>query len=181
MGSEMCIRDSTCTVTVKNTVKSSEMKIPLYIQSDYSKVKYGNSNLAVCGDGPTCLAMIASYKTGKTVTPAEIVKWCGNKYYINGSGTSYNIFSAAKKYGIKSVTKTSSTSMVLKALQEGKPVVSVQKRGLFTNNGTFIVLRGIDKDGKILVNSPKDRSVYRKLYDLQSQIAKTSSIFMIIN
>ena len=142
----------TCTVTVKNTVKSSEMKIPLYIQSDYSKVKYGNSNLAVCGDGPTCLAMIASYKTGKTVTPAEIVKWCGNKYYINGSGTSYNIFSAAKKYGIKSVTKTSSTSMVLKALQEGKPVVSVQKRGLFTNNGTFIVLRGIDKGGKILVN-----------------------------
>ncbi len=56
--------------------------------------------------------------------------------------------------------------MVLKALQEGKPVVSVQKRGLFTNNGTFIVLRGIDKDGKILVNSPKDRSVYRKSYDL---------------
>lgn len=42
--------------------------------------------------------------------PAEIVKWCGNKYYINGSGTSYNIFSATKKYGIKSVTKTSSTS-----------------------------------------------------------------------
>lgn len=171
----------TCTITVKNTVKRSEMKIPLYIQSDYSKVKYGNSNLAVCGDGPTCLAMIASYKTGKTVTPAEIVKWCGNKYYINGSGTSYNIFSAAKKYGIKSVTKTSSTSMVLKALQEGKPVVSVQKRGLFTNNGTFIVLRGIDKDGKMLVNSPKDRSVYSKSYDLQSQIAKTSSTFMIIN
>ena len=71
--------------------------------------------------------------------------------------------------------------MVLKALQEGKPVVSVQKRGLFTNNGTFIVLRGIDKDGKILVNSPKDRSVYRKSYDLQSLIAKTSSTFMIIN
>ena len=66
----------------KRQVKSSEMKIPLYIQSDYSKVKYGNSNLAVCGDGPTCLAMIASYKTGKTVTPAEIVKWCGNKMCI---------------------------------------------------------------------------------------------------
>lgn len=113
--------------------------------------------------------------------PAEIVKWCGNKYYINGSGISYNIFSATKKYGIKSVTKTSSTSKALKALQEGKPVVSVQKRGLFTNNGTFIVLRGIDKGGKILVNSPKDRSVYRKLYDLQSQIAKTSTTFMIIN
>ena len=74
-------------------------------------------------------------------------------------------------------------SEVISALKAGKPVISVQKKGLFTKTNTFIVLRGIDKNGKILVNSPEDtkKSIYKSSYDLGTQIAKTSSTFLIIN
>ena len=170
-------------VIPKLTSASNVMSIPLYTQSSYSKVKYGDGTLATCGQGPTCMAMVASYKSGKTVTPEDIVELYGNKYYSKTSGTSTSIFSAANNFGIKSVTRTVKQSEVLKALKAGKPVISVQKKGLFTKNSTYIVLRGIDKDGKILVNSPHDtnKAIYKSSYDLSTQIAKTSSSFLIIN
>lgn len=170
-------------VIPKLTSASNIMSIPLYLQSNYSKVKYGDGTLATCGQGPTCLAMIASYKSGKTVTPEDVVDLYGNKYYSKTFGTSVNIFSAANNFGIKSVTRTVKTSEVLRALKAGKPVVSVQKKGLFTKTSTYIVLRGIDKNGKILVNSPQDtnKAIYKSSYDLTTQIAKTSSSFLIIS
>lgn len=170
-------------VIPKLTSASNIMSIPLYTQSRYSKVKYGDGTLATCGQGPTCMAMVASYKSGKTVTPEDIVELYGNKYYSKTSGTSTSIFSAANNFGIKSVTRTVKQSEVLKALKAGKPVISVQKKGLFTKDSTYIVLRGIDKDGKILVNSPHDtnKAIYKSSYNLSTQIAKTSSSFLIIN
>lgn len=175
------IKETTVIPKLTNTTKT--MSIPLYLMANYSKVKYGDGTLATCGQGPICLAMVASYKSGKTVTPADIVNQIGNKYYTKRIGTSANIFSAANNYGIKSVTRTKKQSEVISALKAGKPVVSVQKKGLFTKTNTFIVLRGIDKNGKILVNSPEDtkKSIYKSSYNLSTQIAKTSSTFLIIN
>ena len=58
------------------------MKIPHYLQTDYANVPYGSSNIAACGCGPTSFAMVASYLTGTTITPADAVAWCGNSYYV---------------------------------------------------------------------------------------------------
>ena len=60
------------------------MKIPHYLQTDYANVPYGSSNIAACGCGPTSFAMVASYLTGTTITPADAVAWCGNSYYVWG-------------------------------------------------------------------------------------------------
>ena len=87
---------------------------------------------------------------------------------------------------LEHVSKKFSEEQVLRDVcfefQEGKIY------GIVGNNGSgkTVLMKCIcgflnPSSGKILVNSPKDRSVYRKLYDLQSQIAKTSTTFMIIN
>ena len=44
--------------------------------------------------------------------------------------------------------------VVIDALNNGQPVVCLQKSGLFTNSGHFIVLTGLTEDGKIIVNDP---------------------------
>ena len=80
------------------TYPANGMKIPHYLQTDYANVPYGSSNIAACGCGPTSFAMVASYLTGTTITPADAVAWCGNSYYVWGAGTSWSYFEAAAKH-----------------------------------------------------------------------------------
>ena len=49
-----------------------------------------------------------------------------------------------------------------KKLREGKVVITSMGKGHFTNNGHFIVLRGITENGKILVNDPNSREKSNK-------------------
>lgn len=131
------------------------MQIPHYLQTDYGNIPYGGGSIASSGCGPTSFAMIASYLTDTTITPANAVAWCGNSYYMPGVGTYWSYFqAAANHFGCGSVTQTSDANQVLQALSEGHPVISSQRAGLFTSGGHFIVLRGVTADSKVLVNDP---------------------------
>lgn len=135
------------------------MQIPHYLQTDYGNIPYGGGSIASSGCGPTSFAMIASYLTDTTITPADAVAWCGNSYYMPGVGTYWSYFqAAANHFGCGSVTQTSDANQVLQALSEGHPVISSQRAGLFTSGGHFIVLRGVTADSKVLVNDPNDNS-----------------------
>lgn len=159
------------------------MPIPYYNQGNYASVTYGDSNLANCGCGPTAFAMVASYLSGSTITPADAVAWCGNSYYVYGSGTGWGYFSAAAShFGIGSVVQTGVPNAVLQALSEGHPVISSQKPGLFTRAGHFIVLRGISEGGRILVNDPNDsatKNYINRSFDFWSEIDSTSASYWI--
>ena len=127
--------------------------------------------------------MVVSYLTGQTITPADVVAWCGNTYYVPGAGTSWSFFAgAAEHYGIGAVTTTTSAEEVMAALSEGHPVISSQSPGLFTGGGHFIVLRGITADGKILVNDPNDndrKQYLNRQFDMYSEIDCTSRNYWI--
>lgn len=126
------------------------MQIPHYLQTDYGNIPYGGGSIASSGCGPTSFAMIASYLTDTTITPADAVAWCGNSYYMPGVGTYWSYFqAAANHFGCGSVTQTSDANQVLQALSEGHPVISSQRAGLFTSGGHFIVLRGVTADSKV--------------------------------
>jgi hypothetical protein len=44
--------------------------------------------------------------------------------------------------------------MIVAAMENGHPVICLQRKGIFTSGGHFIVLTGVTEDGKILVNDP---------------------------
>lgn len=139
------------------TYPANGMQIPHYLQTDYGNIPYGGGSIATSGCGPTSFAMVASYLTGKTITPVDAVSWCGNSYYKPGVGTYWSYFAAAAShFGCGSVTQTNDPNKVLKALSEGHPVISSQSAGLFTRGGHFIVLRDVTASGKVLVNDPND-------------------------
>lgn len=167
------------------TYPANGMQIPHYLQTDYGNIPYGGGSIATSGCGPTSFAMVASYLTGKTITPVDAVSWCGNSYYKPGVGTYWSYFAtAASHFGCGSVTQTNDPNKVLKALSEGHPVISSQSAGLFTRGGHFIVLRGVTASGKVLVNDPNDsasKNYINREFDMMSEIHATASAYWIFD
>lgn len=144
------------------TYGANGMNIPLFKQGGgqpWSSMSYGNGTIASSGCAPTSLAMVITYLTGNTVTPANVVSWTGNRYYVSGQGSSWGIFQAcASHWGLACNNLGKSTQKMLAALSQGKPVIASVGPGTFTKGGHLIVLRGITYDGKILVNDPSDNN-----------------------
>ncbi len=171
--------------STSGTYPANGMQIPHYLQTDYGTIPYGGGSIATSGCGPTSFAMVASYLTGKTITPVDAVSWCGNSYYKPGVGTYWSYFAAAAShFGCGSVTQTNDPNRVLKALSEGHPVISSQSAGIFTRGGHFIVLRSVTASGKVLVNDPNDsasKNYINREFDMMSEIHATASAYWIFD
>lgn len=137
--------------------------IPLY-QFNYTKticVFSGEErSVKTSGCGATCVAMVIRFKTGNyDVTPESIFEWAYKTGYYKGDGLSHLSLSRALTLnGIKS-RWTKSTTEVIACLKAGRPVIAHMGPGLFADNGHYILLRGIDENGLILVNDPNSREL----------------------
>lgn len=151
--------DSTDTPLPDDPYSGSYQDMPLYLQysGPWSSVAYGNGSIRNKGCAPTCLAMVLSYMKGQQILPSDVVAWTGNRYYVNGAGSSWDIFGAvASNWGVSCRGLGHSQSNMLAALSAGKPVIASMGPGTFTKGGHFIVLTGLTDDGKITVNDPND-------------------------
>lgn len=150
------------------------MKIPLFLQHDkrWGNYPYGNGTLATSACGPTCMAMIISYLTEQTVSPLTVANWSmANGHYVPGVGSDWDLYPAsAKNWNLKGYTIPVNAKSIMDELSKGHPVVTSMEPGTFTKEGHFIVLRGISKNNKILVNDPNDRmgdkDFYKKEFDI---------------
>lgn len=154
------------------------MSIPLYLQydSNWGSVRFGGGDIATSGCGATSMAMIITYLTKKQVTPDMVVAKIGNRYYVPGFGQGWGMpGGVAEIFGIKKLYEgTVNAEKILQYLKQGNPVlVSTTGKGTtreFTKNGHYIVLRGLDDRGRVLVNDPNDNTSskqhYLKAYDV---------------
>ena len=122
--------------------------VPLYFQNDYPDEVYGEGTVASNGCSAASLAMVATYLTGHVYLPDEIARYFGDsaENHIarleNGSDT--------MKLPYRKSYNWHETYAALKA---GKIVVALMNsKSLFTNSQHFIILTGINEDGKIMVN-----------------------------
>lgn len=133
--------------------------VPLYLQyqDPWGSNAYGDGTIRKNGCCPTCLAMVFSYLCQKNIYPDDVAAWAGNKYYVNGAGTSWGIFTpASSHWGVTCTNIGKSEASMVQALRDGKLVVASMGPGTFTKGGHFIVLTGITESGKIRVNDPND-------------------------
>ena len=165
------------------TVTSGVSGFVYYDQTKYS-YPYGDDTIAGSGCGPTSFAMIASTLTGKSITPVDAVKWCGNSYYVYNVGTMWSYFSeASRRFGItmeKQLGK-SEWGSVVSALKQGKYVISSQSSGIFTRGGHFIVLAGITSSGKIIVYDPNGGNNYIGTAFNQSDITASGTQYWVFS
>lgn len=140
----------------------SEGNIPLFIQWDprWGYETYGSGCLGITGCGPTCLAMIVSGLTGDSYwDPLHMAQYAeGNGWYVWGEGTSWELMSeGAQGLGLTVFGVEATEQNLWDYLSSSSPMIASVYPGDFTREGHFIVLRGFDEQGNILVNDPNSR------------------------
>ena len=138
------------------------LKVPLYFQTDYPNTLYGAGTIATSGCSVTALAMVATYMTGHEYLPDELA------YYFGGSAENnmQRLENGSKALQLP-FRKASNWHDTLNALHDGKiAIVLTEWDSLFTTTQHFIVLAGINEDGKIMVHDPNEEN-YSK-WDLKN-------------
>lgn len=167
-------------ISIKKDYKKGE--IPLFIQWDkrWGYDKYGEEFIAVNGCGPTSLAMIAVGLTGNTdINPKGVVDYSiDNGYLVNGVGTSWKLMTeGAKHFGLTGKEIPLSKDSIISNLKNGHPIIASMGPGEFTSKGHFIVLKGVDEDGKIIVNDPNSKLRSEKTWDIDVFIKETKNLW----
>lgn len=142
----------------------------VYYDQDYwAKDLYGTDPIGSYGCGPTAMAIVVSTLTQTEVDPVEMAQLCVKKgYWAKGHGSYWSIVPGiAKEFGLECTSlPPGEADRIVHTLATGHLVVAMMGPGHFTNNGHFIVLRGLTLDGSILVadSASPDRSL--TLWDL---------------
>ena len=168
-------------IDIKNEVTKGV--IPLFIQWDkrWGYESYGNNFLAVNGCGPTCLSMVFCGLTGDTsLNPLEMAKFSESQgYYISGQGTSWSLMTeGAEMLGLNAKNGTISEKYILENLTPYTPMICSMYPGDFTYTGHFIVLTGIDSEGKIIVNDPNSIKNSNKHWAIEEILPQIRNIWI---
>lgn len=138
------------TIPVETKPKIVYEEVPLFYMTDYPEVLYRAGTLATSGSNVASLAMVASFLTGNEYRPDELAD-----YFADYIGNSMQWLEYASDKLQLPWEKAANFHVAKQALQEGKIVITLMgQRSIFTQSQHFIVLTGINEDGKILVNDP---------------------------
>lgn len=122
--------------------------VPLYFQNDYPDTMFGSGTVATSGCSITCLAMVATYMTGHEFFPDELAGYFGGRAENNLKRMLYGMQKMRLPY-----KQCADWNAVMDDLIKGKVVILlVNRKSIFTDTQHFVVLTGLTKDGKILVN-----------------------------
>lgn len=174
-------------------VKNGIMDIPYISQrnSKYSSYRFKYHPIAITSEGKkvtatiknnacgiACTTMVLRYLTRNNSIQLETVAdWADRNNYFNGTGSEGTIFAAAaKKWGVSGVTTTTDMATVQTALKARKPVVSLQSKGIFTKEQHYIVLIGMDSQGKVHVHNPNNQNIQGNnvAYNFNSDVDATN-------
>lgn len=128
--------------------------VPLYFQNDYPDEVYGEGTVASNGCSAASLAMVATYLTERVYTPDEIARYFGDSAENNIVRLENG--SDAMKLPYR---KSGNWHETYAALKAGKVIIALMNsKSLFTNSQHFIILTGINEDGKIMVNDSQKKN-----------------------
>ncbi len=146
-------------------------KVAYYSQTDskWRNDSYADGTINSHGCGPAAMAIIISTLTGENhdvPEMAELAAKLGGE--ATGGTTRQFIRDSAEEFGLTVDDKDISKQDVIDALENEKLVVAIMGRGNFSNNAHFIVLRGLDENGKILVADPASLSRSKTAWNLET-------------
>ena len=124
--------------------------VPLYYQTDYPYIKFGNGTIATSGCSVTCLAMVASYLTDQEYTPPQMAYHFGNYGKTHVDRLNYGIDQMQLPF-----YRAVDVYDMLQAVRDGKvAIVMMAGNSEFTTEQHFIVIAGVNEAGKFIVNDP---------------------------
>ncbi|EET62721.1 hypothetical protein BRYFOR_05071 [Marvinbryantia formatexigens DSM 14469] len=144
--------------------------VPLFLQWDerWGYEIYGDDFLGVNGCGPTSLSMVQCGLSGDTKwNPYEVAKMADeNGYYVSGVGSSWELMDAgARQMGLQVSEVPFSAEGIVDTLRSGRLIICSMGPGEFTYSGHFVVLTGVDDDGRIFLNDSNSRERSQQTWD----------------
>lgn len=131
--------------------------VPLYYQTDYPYIQYGDGTMATSGCSVTCLAMIATYMTDQEYTPLQMAHHFRNSGKDHVQRLDAGIAAMQLPY-----QRTHDVRDVLAGLEEGKVAIAMMnEQSFFTNEQHFIVMAGINEAGKYVIHDPYETNYIR--------------------
>lgn len=138
--------------------------VPLYFQNEYPDTMFGSGTVATSGCSITCLAMVATYMTDHAYFPDELAGYFGGRADNNMKRMLYGVQKLRLPY-----KQCENWHVVVDELKMGRVVILMVDQGsIFTDSQHFVVLTGITKDGKILVNDTNSNNYER--WDLKEKL-----------
>ena len=161
----------------------ADREIPLYLQWDmrWGYRKYGSSLIGTAGCGPACLSMVVSgLKKDPSVNPYTVSTYAESReYYIEGQGSSWKLMTeGAEHFGLQAEQGEVTEDFILENLTGKSPMICSVLPGDFTSDGHFVVLTGIDEDGKILLNDPNNPEKSIRHWDLSVLLPQIKGIWV---
>lgn len=135
--------------TSKEPLPTMQNGVPVYFQTDYPHIRYGDGNMATSGCGPTSLSMVATYLTGYDYTPDRIAG-----FFMGGENNVIRL-----EYGSDQLNlpwrKAVDFYDAYEALKQGDVAIAMMgPESYFTTSQHFLVMAGVTEDGRILINDP---------------------------
>lgn len=173
-------KDKTFDIDLSKEIK--EGQVPLFFQRDkrWGYQRYGDDLMGITGCGPTCLSMVAcALRQDSIWTPLAVAQMSmENHYYVQGVGTSWDLMTlGCQPLGIAGETGEISSDYIFAHLSPQSPMICSVKPGDFTTTGHFIVLAGIDKDQKIIVNDPNSEKNSKKHWEADRLLPQIKGIW----
>lgn len=125
-------------------------KVPLFFQTDFDYIPFSEGTMFTSACGITCAAMVASYMKDELINPGDL----GQDYNIRSIGNDKKMEKVLDDLNIKYEKTWDWNNEIIPALQNGQVVIALVTENSQWKMDHFIVLTGITKDGRILVNDP---------------------------
>ena len=149
-----------------DSVVSNDLNFPLYFQTDYPDQRYGSGTIKSNGCSAVSLAMMANALTGFDYTPEELAEYFGGRAHNNIARLELGI----QELGLPAL-KAETWPEVWDALKAGKTAIVLVHSGCsFTVSQHFLVLKGLNAQGKIMVNDSREPNYKR--WDLKEGFAR---------
>ncbi|MBB5183399.1 C39 family peptidase [Catenisphaera adipataccumulans] len=159
----------------KSEVNSDHVVSLIQWDTRWGYQTYGEAAMARTGCAPTSLSMVLSYlKQDRSLTPAELDRFSeANNEYVDGAGTSWDLFpKAAEYYGVNCTSVSLDADSIRSELEAGHPIIMSVKAGIFTSVGHFIVLSGINKDGTVKICDPNSKKNTKKSWKMDTLLSQ---------
>ena len=122
----------------------------------WADAPYAGGTVGENGCGPTCMTAAYVAQTGRTdMDPAAMAAFSEAHGFVESNMTTWRFMSeGARALGLRSEELPADEHALKAALAQGKTVICSVGPGDFTTQGHFIVVRGVDDEGKLRVMDP---------------------------
>lgn len=155
--------------------------MPLLLQTDpaWADEPYAGATVGESGCGPTCLTMVYVYLTGnKDRDPASMCLFSEANGFVDDGLTTWKLMTdGASLLGLVGEELPADESALAGVLAAGTPVICSMAPGDFTKTGHFIVLCGLDEDGRARVYDPNSIERSSRTWDLSTILEQCRNLW----